>query len=741
MADPKRIQFEGKVYSFPADATDAEIAAALTPQSQASTGDAPPARPPGSVDLRRDVGRQTGADRVLAALGNGAAGAGSYVDNLGRQFAGGATFGGMDEADAALRATFGQGQVADAFGQTQGPSWADRYGTELARSRARDKEFSTTNPVAATTANVAGTVAGAVAALPQFMLTMPSTLAKAVPAGIAQGAALGLTNGFLTAEGGVDKRLEEARKAAQWGAAGGGLVPIGLRVASPIWRTVAEGPVGQFVGENVISPIARGVETLAEKAIPKVIPQSLSAGSTGGAIAGDGFMANLAAKAGSIADATTASAIAERGAMLREIQALQRRGLSPDEIAKRLQTFGQPGVIGDLEVGGTAMARLLRNANTMPGSANDTLREFFKTRSAGAQPRMAAGVDEFAGEATPFVAQFENARFDRRKAAGEAYNAAEEAALAWKNQIGAPTPELNRLLGTEEITKTIDWLRKDYAAKGIPISEMALADKAKQQLRDNAEAAFRGGGAVNKDAVATIAGQWERALYDANPQLGRAAAGYAADSAVMDAMTLGRKYAAQGANETADTVSAKLLAGFATQAERDGFAIGMAQSMRDEIGKGPDAARRVAKMLEENTTVRERIVSAIGEPEAAKLFALANRERAMQETANFVRGGSNSIDKAADALDQGVDFPHTMKGLMARIGRYGAEAIMAPGGYLPQANERVRTALTGHLIESNPTAQLQLLERLDALMKANATGGGAVRAALEQRAGDPARGR
>ncbi len=155
---------------------------------------------------------QTATQRALAALG--------YVDNLARQFAGGATFGFADEGAAGARAL------------TEGVP----YNEALQQERDRDTAFRRDNPIAATAAQVAGAVVSPAGRLLPMARGQSASLPGAVGRGAVVGASGGALGGFGEGEGGLGQRLMTAAIGGGLGLGVGAAVPAALAAGSAAWR-------------------------------------------------------------------------------------------------------------------------------------------------------------------------------------------------------------------------------------------------------------------------------------------------------------------------------------------------------------------------------------------------------------------------------------------------------------------------------------------------------------------------
>ncbi len=164
--------------------------------------------------------------------------AGTYVDNLVRQVAKGATFNFSDEIAAGAGAATGSGGTM-----------GDRYTANLATERSRDKAFEAENPYTAMAAQIAGGIANPVT---RFPLT-GGLLRRSLMAGGA-GGVLGAAAGFGEGEGNFADRGGAALTGGVTGAALGGALPVVAEGVSRLARRVAP-----YLGMNVPATDAQRV--------------------------------------------------------------------------------------------------------------------------------------------------------------------------------------------------------------------------------------------------------------------------------------------------------------------------------------------------------------------------------------------------------------------------------------------------------------------------------------------------
>jgi hypothetical protein len=233
-----------------ADMSDQQLADALHSKFYA---DIPKADFYGRIGLgSQDPAIPTPAQVNAEATANKGGGPLRYIDNLVRQGANALTFGFADELSAGASQLTGIGPTASA------PS----YDAALAQERARDKGFEQSNPVAATGAQIAGSMLsfGPGAAMAARAPTIGGKILKSATVA----APMGALTGFGQGEGGVENRLEKAQS--------DGLLAAGIGAVLP--------PVAIGAGKAV-NAVKDALAPLTEGGRQRLARQQLAEGVTG----------------------------------------------------------------------------------------------------------------------------------------------------------------------------------------------------------------------------------------------------------------------------------------------------------------------------------------------------------------------------------------------------------------------------------------------------------------------------
>lgn len=212
------VRFQGKTLSFPATATDEQIAQVLSTRST---------QPGNGQDGSLSV------DNAVRATARGVPAIGSF----------------LDEANAATNATLAP--IVEPF-MSRGPndisqdgaSWGERYNRSLEMQRNKDKAFDDQNPVTSTGLQIAGGVASGGALLkaaPGAAKVALGMGGKSLPGQIGSsllsGGALGTASGFGEGEGGLENRAASAGTGMALGASVGAAAPV---IGKVVGKTVGK---------------------------------------------------------------------------------------------------------------------------------------------------------------------------------------------------------------------------------------------------------------------------------------------------------------------------------------------------------------------------------------------------------------------------------------------------------------------------------------------------------------------
>ncbi len=603
-----------------------------------------------------------------------------YIDNLVRQAANGITFGFADEISSALDSALGR---------------KASYGEALAENRAQDKAFAEKNPIAATGANIAGNVATAALTLPAAATAAgPSLIGNAVKMG-ATGAGLGGLQGFGEGEGGFSERAGSALTGAAFGAAGGAAAPV----IGAAGRQVMESAPGRFVAEKVVSPSAQALANLLER--PTAM-KSLSAAAPDGTQGVQGFLGNLA-------DSTRN--VAREGAVDRLATALQRSGMSGDSVNRRLEQLGPQGMLADTNQQFMSEAR---RARTLPGQTRDYAKTVLESRDKQMPEMMVSALE---GGAPP------PSRYDLGRAFEENARAVGQRAYAAMDEAGFKnSPGISRMIAENpQIESAIDRVMASEKASRagtdrVPASTVEIMHKVKREIQSLGLDANGRPSSTAYDWQQT-ANEFVNALKAANPELAAADRAYAQAKSLPEFYGAGNALLAGESTEKGVAASAPALADLLMNADVQQKAASLAGAInagRAKALQGPDQTISLAKNIDTNRFTQARLRELATPEHVADLERVAEALRTFRQTKSDIVGGSQSVDKAAEAFDTGnAGIRVTPSGAVPRFFQH----LNALPDLLMKPNEAVRNEIGRLTLSPNAQQNKEILALANELLK------------------------
>lgn len=598
-----------------------------------------------------------------------------------------------DELGAAVDATI---PTQFMYPTSQAGTWKQRYDENLAGERGRMKQFREENPVAATTANIAGSVAGTVpvlAAAPALTATGPSLVGN-VARMAAVGGGTGAVQGFGEGEGGFANRATNAALYGGIGAVMGGAMPI-LGAAG---RKALETAPGRYVSEKVVSPLAR---TLAAR-FEGVAPRSLSAAAPDGSPGVMGAMGEVADRTGNVP---------QSGAVSRLATAMQRSGMTPEQVRSRVNQLGPESVLADVDPQFLSAAR---SANTLPGQTRSVAKNVLEGRDRQAGTRLAKVFEGSEPPPSAFALRGEGQAFEQNlRAVGQrAYDAMDDAGLR-------QTPELIKLYENPKVSAAITKVMSEEKATRIgtsraPASPVDIMHKVKQEIQDMG-VSETGRGSSTQSYYRDLAGEYVRALKAANPKLAEADVAYAQAASLPEFFDQGANLLARdGASTNAIEKSAPALADALRAADpqqRLAARTGATNAARSQAQESTRLARALAQRIDESAPVQSKLADLYGTEWAGKIGNQAAAERTFAETSNEILRGSKTADKAAEAmLDTNAHVRVDTSGVLPRFIQYLRDIPEA----LVKPNEPVRDAIGRATLNMDPSEKERLIRLLAA---------------------------
>ena len=656
-------------------------------------------------------------------------GAAGGIDNFGRSLARGASFGLADEFSAAADATVGPavdwalGKVGLGSTNTSAaPEWSKRYEENLARERGQDKAYDSAYPVWSTT----GKVGGALATLPMLPAFLaPSGGGAMLPAAAKMagaGAVIGGATGFGEGEGGFLPRLgDAATDAAVGGVIGGATVPVGRavsNVAGTVGNAVAESGFGRRVADKYVGPGMRAVADKLDDLSPRLPPmmggKQVPKVSLSAAAPDDGAMVpaqnwlddaatyirNAAPTSGNILDDAAARRIAA---------AVSRGGDDVPGMGRKMTDTGTDWMPLDTN---PMTQRLGMVVHSSPGPGPGVINTALDARNRGTPGRMLGALGDEANVPSIYDAE-RYLTANQRNVGATAYGAMDEAGLR-------QSPELMKLYENPIVSDAIDRIMRAeqqtrLGTNRAPASPVEIMHKVKQAIWDMGFDGPNARPGPNASWYRDLGVQYVDALKRANPALAEADRAYAQAASLPEWMKRGQNFMRSGTSDAATEVSPSALAAeipTATPAQNLALKVGSTNTIKDTLAQGPDSARRLAKAVDTNELLRQKLTEIYGPDVAERMMKQSAIERNLfAKTDNVVRGNSNTAMKIGAMLDDAAtaDLPTTSQGLVSRLLSSVGEAYQKARA----GNESVRERVAQMLTETDPVLNAELMAKIE----------------------------
>ncbi len=644
-----------------------------------------------------------GARRVLENESRGTS------DNMAQAFGQGATMGFGDEAVAGVRAAFPEAsnwmmsgpalQRDESIGGSPTPQTVStapdigtRYDEELARERAKAKQFHETNPVLSTGAKIGGGVASTGLLLPNALVS-GGGLALNMGRGAALGAALGGATGYGEGEGGTANRLANAGPAAAVGAGVGAAAPVAGAVASAAYQRAAPYLLGK-------------VADVAERFTPKVPAVPLSAAAPeGGQAVGDSLATRLAD------NSRIAARNVENDAALQRIaQLLRGDRINPGTALSTLEGMGDEAFIADL---GRNVQRGARDAYVLPGEGQTIVDQAFTNRNNAAPRRMISAFE--GGHPYPTISEAtENIQNFVTDEGRRLY----DPVLRGDARLNI-SPEMAEQQSVPLVRDAYATMRRLFAEAGVTPTDAELAHSVKQGLATNAEAARTGGRPVAPHLVSGVEANWRRAFHEANPRIRAADETYGPIAGLPERLAEGQNFLKTGLSETAADFSPSALSrripGM-TPMERDVVGVGAVNTARDIAAQGLRQTRALADKIatsDPEIGIAARLPHILPR-QANDIIRNARTEGVFTRTDRAVRGGA--ADRAGDiqAAFSGLGgIPSDARGIAARV----LDQVGKIAAALREPNEASRAEIARLLTSGDRQTNAQTLALVQELMR------------------------
>jgi len=619
------------------------------------------------------------------------------VSGLVQHFNQGLSMGGADELQAGAEAALG-----------------GKYRDSMDRQRREREAFQAQNPWLSAGATAAGAI------LPTAAATFVGGPAGGATAG---GRALQMTLNALYGGGNALRNVKTVTDAAREGARYG--LPLGMASgalsADPDSRTqgaITGGAIGTGFGAG-FGAGSQGLVSAGAKAAPYIrkvfdflqIPTGPS-------------VSRIAPSAPQAAEVPLSAA------EIKILESLERAGVTPEAAAMQLARAREQGVpLGLIDVGGQSTQRLARGVRSVGGEGGEIIDSALVNRASGQRDRVVNFLERALG----------------RKASGDAGTTADtllnqartDAGPLYRQLDSLPPitdenvlmrfelPAVKRIIQGDEANRrdwgyTVDPLYDD-AGNLLRMPTFREVDIVNQRIKEGMSFSPvpRPQDPVDFGTRATRGRAGERRieiLRDADNAPGgetyaSARQSYATPAAARENYELGVGF------PSAPLADVRALTEGASPANLKWYQRGVVESLRGGIDKMPDLASQpnVLRSFYGNREARAKLDAVVPPRRAEDLRTRLELENQAAQTGSFVRGGSQTADKAFDAADA-VDVAADMAGAASGGGLKGTivEGVAKLYNSLcSRVNEKTRAEIARQLTNfDDPAAQQAFLQRL-----------------------------
>ncbi|NUB07007.1 hypothetical protein FW320_12580 [Azospirillum sp. Vi22] len=384
-------------------------------------------------------------------------------------------------------------------------------------------------------------------------------------------------------------------------------------------------------------------------------------------------------------------------------QALERDGMTPQQVQETLRQLGPEAFIAD--AAGDNTLSLARVAASTPGKAKTTASEALSARQEGQGSRILGKAEQTLDNTGNFYDNVDDLLARREAAAKPLY----DRVMRPENLV--PEEKFAPLASDPFLSKTIKGVKGDdlYGMADLPDSSLPVLDAVKKRLDDQIEAARRAGENNRARLLQERKSALVTATDEAFPEYAQARAAWEGPTRALDALNKGREFIKSDAEITAKEI-AKL-----TDTDREFFKAGVVRQIRDILYNTPDGADAV-KRLFGNKMKREKLEAAFPDKAAFFDFQRAmNSEAMFYKTNSAIQAGSRTAPMLMEAADA-TQSPLPSVLMKAATGnKLGAlmDIVSQGGGRAPnKLPEKVANPLADLLFSNNQSQNLNALADL-----------------------------
>jgi hypothetical protein len=344
---------------------------------------------------------------------------------------------------------------------------------------------------------------------------------------------------------------------------------------------------------------------------------------------------------------------AQRRAVQRLRQAFKDDGIDAASAESAMQDFVERGFddVALLDVGGDSVRREVRRAAGTAGPGSAVMEDFFEARRDSQPSRVVERINRFFSDNDDFRATRAQAIQRREDSSAPLY-------AAFREQPGMPREELAEFMDDPLFVRiarrAVVSARRRDGAEAVPKNALDgdtispdVLNRIKIALDERIQSARSRGDAVDAGDLTAFRSRFVSVVDEAYPQYRVARDAYAGNSALVDAMNIGRESLRMDTEELAE-ISAGM-----SQSERDFLRVGMVRAVRERAGNVADG-RDVAAAINRNPNMRDRMRQAFDNDEEFNRFIEAltvesNRVQVARGAA--ASSGSQTAPRASDQIE------------------------------------------------------------------------------------------
>ena len=352
------------------------------------------------------------------------------------------------------------------------------------------------------------------------------------------------------------------------------------------------------------------------------------------------------------------------------LQAMERDSLSPEDLTRKIATYGDDAVIAD--VGGGNITSLAEAVTTQPGQGSNQIKEFLRNRMTNQSQKLEQAITDTISGKTGGIADIKALETERKKLAAPLYDKAYQTIVPYaddlknllnrnvvKKAVKAATDAasdegddfLNSVVkitddGNMEFIKNPTFRTLDYVKRG-------LDDVIEKETSDFGRVSAQGRRALNvKNDLLSL-------LDDVSPDYKAARKIYSDSLSNENALLKGRKFLREDYDVLEDYL------GGLSASEKDFFKMGVARSLNDTIRNKITTGNQAQIFNKQSVWDKLRPVFD-DEQQLNKFISTIDAEQAKARTFASITGNSKTAERLAAQADLnsgGVDLSAVSQGV------------------------------------------------------------------------------